>query len=386
LIQLVRNIGLFRLMRTSQLIALLAVYFESRAISSLYDSEANTAAVVALVVLLMLSELLRVGRLVSIKPLVWIAHIARITGLGWAGTGFVAVIGVYVSTDWLDSGGAWTLFWIAGAIAFLVSLYMFSIGRTRIRVRQYRIGDTESKPDLRISALSDLHLGEYVSAEHIRQAVEISNRLTPDIVLLLGDYVDRDGSLAAELLDELTHLKANIGVYAVLGNHDVAASNSQLVIDAFESDANISLLKNTSTGISIDTPNGARNLELLGIESPDEWWQIEHNDAIELTIQKAIKESESDFRIVASHHPDVVELCAQYDIDLVVAGHTHGGQLAVPFGGPFLNAGRLAVKYLWKQYEINNTKLIVTPGVGVGILPARIGVPPEVTLIELSFD
>ena len=90
-------------------------------------------------------------------------------------------------------------------------------------------------------------------------------------------------------------------------------------------------------------------------------------------------------RAEINHHTEVIGPSAELSVDLVVAGHTHGGQLAVPFTGRSLNVGRLAAKYFLGLYEHGTTKLVVTAGVGVGVIPARIGVPPEVALIRLTY-
>ena len=133
------------------------------------------------------------------------------------------------------------------------------------------------KSSLRITALSDLHLGEFVTAKLIRRAVGISNNEAPDIVLLLGDYVDEDGSVAGELVAELTLLEAKLGVFAVLGNHDIMCCNSQQLIDALERDGTISLLRNSSVFIE-EGPGGepgpggdSKTVQIVGIESPGEW-------------------------------------------------------------------------------------------------------------------
>ncbi|MDP6667720.1 MAG: metallophosphoesterase, partial [Dehalococcoidia bacterium] len=212
-------------MRLAQLTALLAVWVELRlalgaSLDGNWDRE-ESAVIPALLVLLVLGELVRFGRWLSINRLVLLGHFARFTGLGWAGTGFLALLLTWLVPDLADDIGPHVLFWIAGGLAVATSLNAFTIGRTRIVVRKFEIaspnipepGDATTAPSiLRISVLSDLHLGEFVAATHIRKAVQISNAESPDIVLLLGDYVDRDAALAGVLVDELTRLEAKFGV------------------------------------------------------------------------------------------------------------------------------------------------------------------------------
>ncbi|MCH7983452.1 MAG: metallophosphoesterase, partial [Chloroflexi bacterium] len=400
-------IGVSRVMRLGQLAALLAVLIEARtALGFSWDETGNltenpggSGIAFALVVLLALSEFVRLGRLTSIKSLVWLGYIARFTGLGWAGTGFLALLLTWVIPDFDgDSALPLTLFWIAGGLALMTSLYAFSIGRTRIVVRKYKLdqvhaaGMTGRQADLRIVALSDLHLGEFVNAAHIRRAVEISNRETPDIVLLLGDYVDDDGSLAGELVAELTRLEAELGVFAVLGNHDIRCDDSQQLIAALEKDPTVSLLRNSSAFVEVrprgDSGPGSttKTVQIIGIESPGDWWYQESDVFGRDVLDSQLSTETADFILVATHHPEAFRPSAERSVDLVMAGHTHGGQLAVPFTGRALNVGRLVTGYFLGLYELGRTRLVVTAGIGVGIIPARFGVPPEVTVVDVSFQ
>ncbi len=386
MVELVRKIGLSRIMRISQLLALVALYFEARVIFESSWNTMNERIVGLLLVFLVVSEFERLGKLLSIRALGWIGHASRTAGLGWAATAVVPLVYFFYAPDDGSDTIPSILFWSSGAFAVAVSVYAFTIGRTRIVQRKYSIGNPNAGTVLRISALSDLHLGQFVSAGHIRKAVEISNSQSPDIVLLLGDYVDHDGGLANELLAEITNLKAKHGVFAVLGNHDISATEPEQIIEQFEADETINLLRNSSAFIKPNHSGNDFSLQITGIESPAEWWGDATGSFADQVLRDEISETTADFTLIASHHPDIFELCAEYGADLIVAGHTHGGQLAVPYLGRWLNVGRLAAKYFWGLYERGESKLIVSAGVGVGILPARIGVPPEVTIIELGID
>jgi hypothetical protein len=205
---IVRNIGVRRIMRSGQLLALLVVFFEARYVLNSSWNDAEPVVVGVLFVMLVMSELVRIGRIVSIGSLVWLGHISRFTALGWAGVGGIALIIDLLASDSLGSTGSSIMFWASGGISLAVSAYAFTIGMTRITVRRLRIGDADAQPTIRITLLSDLHLGEDVSISHIRSAVSTSNSLLPDIVLLLDDYVDHDGALAGELCNEIDKLGA----------------------------------------------------------------------------------------------------------------------------------------------------------------------------------
>jgi len=396
----VLKIGVDRIMRSGQLVALLAVLIEAWIMLDYswgrfgnLPGDSDALSVVAVVaVLLIFSELVRVGRSTSIRWLMWLGFIARFAALGWAGTGLLALLALWAVSDSVGEPLAGSFFWAAGGLALMTSAYAFTIGRNRIVVRKFRIarshpaGDAGRQYEFRITVLSDLHLGEFVTAEHIRRAVEISNSESPDIVLLLGDYVDSDGSLADRLVAELTLLEAKLGVFAVLGNHDIRSAGSQMIIDALERDPNLALLRDASAFVEVGAGDESKTVQIIGIESPSDWRSSKLIIFGGEVLDAELPGSRADFRIVASHHPEVIFPAAKTSVDLIVAGHTHGGQLAVPFTGRFLNVGRLVAKYFLGLYELGTTTLVVSAGIGVGVIPARIGVPPEVTLIEISLD
>ena len=372
-------------MRTGQLLALVAIFAEARIALNPSWNQQWPWIVTTLIAALVLSELVRVGRRLSMPPLVWIGHAVRFTTLGWAGTGLLALFVLKFFGTSLDDGVAQGVFWSSGVVALLPSFYAFSIGRDRIVVRRYKVGLTTDRPDLRITALSDFHLGEYVSAAHIRKAVNLSNNESPDIVLLLGDFVDQDGLKGPELIRELTNLSAKLGVFAVLGNHDVDCTDMQTLVGAFESDPHVSLVRNSSVDLDVVVNDSTKTLRIIGFESHRFWWSPGFLDVAQRVLTTADELPGADYTIAASHHPEVFDLVGNHRFDLMVAGHTHGGQLASPVFGRVLNAGRLVSKYVRGLYRSGSTILIMTTGIGVGVIPARLGVPAEVTLIEIAF-
>ncbi len=373
-------------MRLGQLVALVAVYFEASFIFRSSEEFVVSPLVISLLSLLVASELVRVGRKISYMPLVWVGYMARFAGLGWAGTGFVLLLLVWAFPDRVGDVGLQVLFWASAGIALVVSLYAFSTGRTRIVVTSFHVGKSSNKPSLRVALLSDLHIGDYVSAAHIRKAVDLSNSQSPDFVILLGDYVDSEARLIDELLNELSALESTHGVFAVLGNHDIRADEPQHIVEQFEAEPTIRLLRNSSVEIEVGDGEHTRNLRIIGIESQDDWWSSESDVLAYEVIEREIATDPVGFTVVACHHPEVFDQCVPHSIDLAVAGHTHGGQLALPFFGRTLNVGRLVAKYLRGAYVVEKSTLIVTTGIGVGVIPARMGVSPEVTIVELAIE
>ncbi|MBN4059416.1 metallophosphoesterase [Dehalococcoides mccartyi] len=338
------NIHVHKVMRFAQVFALLVVFAEAwvmldiswRETGNPVGNPGGFAIVVALVLLLLLGEFVRVGKWTSTNSLMWLGHFARFTGLGWAATGFIVLVISWLIPGSNEGNAPFLLFWVASGLALAMSLYAFSIGRTRITVRKFKITRnhndvTGEQPDRRIVVLSDLHLGDYVTTAHVRRAIDISNGESPDIVLLLGDFVEEDGSLSSRLIAELTLLEARLGVFAVLGNHDIDCRNSQQLIDELERDQTVSLLRNSSV-IVVFEPDGevgpgskSKTVQIVGIESPGGKWSIESSLFGNDVLRSELSGGRADLVIVASHHPEVLESSAEFSADLVAAGHTHGG-------------------------------------------------------------
>lgn len=384
MIELVQSFGVTKLMRLGQLASLLVIFIESRI--TLQSTAHGMIVAGCLLVLLVMSEFVRLGRWIDSPPVLWAGFIARFATLGWVGTGVIAVILTEFVFAGINANGAATVFGVAAVGALSTSLYAFTIGRTRIKVRRYRIGEPSGRAHMTIAALSDLHLGEFVSRKQIRNAVEIANSQASDVVILLGDYVDHDGSLAGKLLEELSGLKAREGVFAVLGNHDASADQSEKIVSAFEQAPGISLLRNKVIDIEADDHDTRRPVRLFGIESPEPWWTSISDETAEKFLRSHKSNLSNPYVVVACHHPDVFDVCDDLGVDLVLSGHTHGGQIAAPMFRRTVNMGRLAVKYVHGLYRRGQATLIVSSGIGVGVIPARLGMPSEVTIIEITFE
>ena len=228
-----------------------------------------------------------------------------------------------------------------------------------------------------IALLSDFHYDPYFSVHPIRSSVEIVSRLRPDLVALTGDFVSaswlgsavRGGADAEPCAELLAKLRAPHGVWAVLGNHD-AAAGADRVTEALNA-VSIPTLSNQSVAIERD---GA-HFWLGGVEdvlhgSPD----------LEGTL-RGIPSEEAIVLMV--HEPDYADYVAEYPVDLQLSGHTHGGQVRIPFLPP-LYLPPLAEKYISGLFQIRALTLYTTPGIGTVDLPVRWNCPAEVTFITLT--
>ena len=227
-----------------------------------------------------------------------------------------------------------------------------------------------------IALLSDFHYDPYFSVHPIRSAVEMVNGLRPDLVTLTGDFVSvplfgdhaRGAALAEPCAQLLRKLEAPHGVWAVLGNHD-AYADADRVTDVLTA-VGIPVLANRSVPIEKDGARfwlGGTDDVLGGVpDVPATLHGIPSDEAVVLMV----------------HEPDYADFVASYPVDLQLSGHTHGGQVRVPFLRP-LYLPAMAKKYVQGFFKVRELALYTNAGIGTVQLPVRWNCPPEVTLIRL---
>jgi predicted MPP superfamily phosphohydrolase len=231
-----------------------------------------------------------------------------------------------------------------------------------------------------IAHLSDFHYDEHFSAVPLRAAIEIVNRLHPDLVVLTGDFVTvpifhrrlhtakRAASAVEPCAGLLALLHPRLGTVSILGNHDVE-SDPRRVIEALESHG-IPVLRNRVIPIE----QGGSRVWLCGLDSV---WA--GNPDMDLALRGVPAE---ELVVLLVHEPDFADKAAHYPVDLQLSGHSHGGQIWLPgIGAPWLPLfGR---KYPRGLYRVGPLTLYTNIGLGTIRLPIRLNCPPEVTLFTL---
>jgi uncharacterized protein len=222
----------------------------------------------------------------------------------------------------------------------------------------------------RIAFLTDLHHGPFISEDFIAGIVRTTNLLDVDMVVLGGDYSHRDGKYIAPCFDLLKNLSAPMGVHGVLGNHDYAHG----LAETREGFRRAKITELTNRHITL-TQRGEK-LILAGV---DDYWhgEVRVNKALEgVTVNDAV--------ILLSHNPDVAETMSDRRVGLMLSGHTHGGQIAIPgYGAPMIPS-RYGRKYAHGLVEAPTTNVFISAGTGMSILPVRANCRPELTVIELA--
>ncbi|MBD3388383.1 MAG: metallophosphoesterase [Candidatus Altiarchaeales archaeon] len=266
----------------------------------------------------------------------------------------------------------WKRILVGMGMVFLLCFAYSFIEAYLIRVNEIDIVDEDVPSSFNGKTavfVADIHCGPLLSVERTRDIIGMINDLEPDIILLGGDYIYDDIKYIDPCIGELKDLHAPLGVYGVLGNHEHWADAEQ-ARKALE-EADITLVDNQGEWI---TDNGNK-IRVGGVG--DIW---EDTQDIQPTIENV---SEEDFVILISHNPDYAEEIKTDKIDLMLAGHTHGGQ--VTFFGlwtPYKTSD-YGEKYISGIVETEHTKVIITNGVGVTGLPIRFFAQPEI--IHLKF-
>jgi len=221
----------------------------------------------------------------------------------------------------------------------------------------------------RIVQISDIHYYPFTTIELVERAVEMANQLNPDLTVLTGDYVWHDVEPIFELLPSLAGLSAKQGVYANLGNHDLW-TDVEVITRAFEQER-IPLLVNHGVPISV----GKSTLYLAGL---DDGWSGKPDlaDAMANYPNDAIT-------VLLMHEPD---LAPRYAVDkriyLQLSGHSHGGQVRLPFYGPII-LPYLSWKYPMGLYNVDGMWLYTNRGLGTTNVPVRVNCAPEITELTL---
>jgi predicted MPP superfamily phosphohydrolase len=231
----------------------------------------------------------------------------------------------------------------------------------------------------RIAQLSDLHCSRQVTPAYLSEAIDLAMSGNPDLIVLTGDFIHRGYKYVDAVAAALGLLSAPHGVYAVLGNHDFSVRNAlgfrryrhlhRAVARALAGQG-IRVLHNQSVCLTRD----AAQVHLVGVE--DLWSRV-------CDIERAFTGVSAQLpRIVLAHNPRTVEFLNGHRCDLMLSGHTHGGQINLPrLGRPTL--GRKAKRFAAGMYQYQGTQLYVNKGVGFGFR-FRFGVRPEVALLTLS--
>lgn len=223
---------------------------------------------------------------------------------------------------------------------------------------------------LKVAFLTDLHGSALTPPSFLARVVAETNRLKPDVILLGGDYVTRGTEYIRPVVELLARLKAPLGVYAVLGNHDCLVGPA--LVNAGLKQAGI-----------VDVNNGGHWLisggDRILIAGVGDLW--EDRQDLRAALSGATRD---DAVILLSHNPDYAMQLHDPRVQLVLSGHTHGGQICLPRIGAVLTNSSYGQRLVSGLVEFETFKLYTSRGLGTVVVPLRYGCPPEITLLTLS--
>lgn len=257
-------------------------------------------------------------------------------------------------------------------IIFLILITFVSarfVGTKGLIITEEKIIDNIPKSfyGLKIVHFSDLHYGMSVNEDVLSNLVNNINKTKPDIVVFTGDLIDRDTTYTEEIkniiIKYLSKIKSIYGNYYVNGNHDLVNNSFDLLMTS----SNFKSLNNTSDIIY------SSELDTIYIGG----MSVKNYD---ITYLKELEDY--DYKIFIMHYPDYMDKISQYNFDLVLSGHSHNGQVRLPFIGALVKPDN-AKKYYEEYYKINNTNLYISGGIGNSKVNLRLFNMPSFNLYRI---
>jgi predicted MPP superfamily phosphohydrolase len=305
----------------------------------------------------------------------WKSHLFLFALLRAIGAGVAAVLGVWLGAFW--GLAVLVLAQVAGTAALVWGTvfepFRLSLTELAIEVEGWPAGS----PSLRVLHISDLHVERPTVRE--KRVVELARQAKADLILVTGDYLNlsysEDPEAMAGARQVLTQLSAPLGVYATLGSPPVDLRG--VAPRLFEGLA-VRLLRNEC--VTVEGGNG-RQLAVLGMDC------THHLPTDQRQLERLVGQAPSDVPLVLLYHaPDLMPEAAGYGISLYLCGHTHGGQVRLPWYGAIFTSSQLGKRYEMGHYHEGKTHLYVSRGIGLEGLSAprlRFLSPPEMTLVTI---
>lgn len=260
-------------------------------------------------------------------------------------------------------------------IAAAIGGYAFLIEPKRLLVKEYELpqASSDAAEEITIAQFSDVHISKSFTVAQLEEVVNKINEQEPDLIVFTGDLFDNFAKFgpSTEVAQVLAQLDAPLGKFAVWGNHDYGGGAARIYPEVL-AEAGFQLLTNEAQIVT--TANG-RTIKVGG---SDEGLQGQPS------LTDALAGGTTDYTILLSHEPDLVTELPETRVDLVLSGHSHGGQVRLPF---YTVKNALAKIYYRGFYTLERpgaTQLFVNTGLGTTEIPVRLGVPPEVSVFRVK--
>ncbi len=287
---------------------------------------------------------------------------------------------IFGATDARDVG----ILWLGGSVVTLgfgSGLWGATVGNHRVRVDSLSFSLPNFAGELahiKLVHITDLHVGPLLRPERLARFLARINALEADLIVITGDIFDFSPDYIEAGCRELAKLEARHGVFAVLGNHDHYTGTEE-VASGIAKFTSIRLLRDEWERIEVD----CGSLVIAGFEDPQViHWMERHSESP--VLERLAREIPRDLPcILLSHRPSFFRQAERLGFPLVLAGHTHGGQIALPFATNH-NASRMISDQTRGIYKRGESTMYVNRGLGMAGLPLRLNCPREIALIRLT--
>jgi predicted MPP superfamily phosphohydrolase len=261
------------------------------------------------------------------------------------------------------------------ASPFVVIGYGTLVQRTDLRVREIDIPLPRLHPDLDgigLLQISDIHLSPFLSEAEFARVIDAACELRPHATLITGDLISSCDDPLDACIRQLARLKADAGVFGCMGNHERYAGAEETT-QRWAARAGIRFLRGQAQPVRF----GGAVLNFAGVDYQSMAGRKSYLRGAERLIDSGA------CNVLLSHNPDVFPVAAQQGYNLMLAGHTHGGQVTVEILDRSINPARFLTPYVYGLYRLGASAAYVTRGIGTIGLPARIGAPPEICMLRL---
>ncbi|WP_431028702.1 metallophosphoesterase [Lysinibacillus sp. LZ02] len=262
-------------------------------------------------------------------------------------------------------------------VCYVVVFLLFLYANNQLLVVTEHVVESEKLPKAfdgyRITQISDLHDATF--GDNQQRLVEKVRATNPDAIFLTGDLIDSRRYDLQNSLDAVAQFVTFADVYYVLGNHEVAVNQVEEIYEALER-LGVQILPNQSLEIQRD----GERLTIIGIEDP-----LMGKEPQQMLDEAMATINPNSYKILLSHRPEKFETYVENVIDIAFTGHAHGGQVRLPFIGGLIAPGQgWFPTYTNGIYEAEETKMVVSRGLGNSLVPQRLFNLPEIVVVELK--
>ena len=261
------------------------------------------------------------------------------------------------------------------ASPFAVVGYGALVQRTDFRVREVDVpvpGLPDDLHGLRLLQLSDIHLSAFLSESELARVIDASNQLHPHLAVITGDLISSYSDPLDACIRQIARLKADAGIFGCLGNHEVYAHAENRTVE-LGARSGIRFLRQQAQQLRF----GNSVLNLAGVDFQSHRQKDRYLEGAERLV------APGSMNVLLSHSPDVFPVAARQGYNLLLAGHTHGGQVNVEILDRSITPARFFTPYVYGLYRLGPAAAYVTRGIGTIGIPARIGAPPEISVLVL---